>query len=144
MRRLSPSTQSALTLLASALVATGSMLPWLRVDPAHAGPVIAIWLPGMDSGLDLWGLVLVPAVLTLGVLHGFSSRQISDLATLVVGGLSVGLVALYWQSSVTGHFVPAIGWYVALVGSLLLLVVGVQRVWSRFGHLLQSADQRPA
>lgn len=132
MRRLSPSTQSVITLVASTLVATGSTLPWLRADPAHDGPVISIWLPGMDAGLDLWGLVLVPAVLALGVLHGFSSRQISDLATLAVGGLSVGLVALYWQSVVGGHFVPDVGWYVALVGSLLLLTVGVQRVGSQF------------
>lgn len=144
MRRLSPSTQSALTLLASALVATGSMLPWLRVDPASEGSAVLVSLPGMVSGLELWGLVLVPTVLFLGALHGFSSRSAADLATLVVGGLSLLAVALYWQAHVGGPYVPAVGWFLALVGSLLLVAVGTERVWSRFGHLVRSTDRRPA
>ncbi|EJN61206.1 hypothetical protein [Halogranum rubrum] len=141
MRRLSPSTQSTLTLLASILVAAGSVLPWLRVNPAHTGPVINIYLAGMDSGLDLWGLVLVPAVLALGVLHAFDARPISDLTTLLVGCLSVGLVTLYWQSAVGGYFVPDVGWYVALAGSLLLLTVGVQRVWSHMYYEKSKSDE---
>ena len=144
MRRLSPSTRSAVTLLASTLVATGSMLPWLRLDPGHDGPVVLVHLPGMTSGLELWGLLFVPAVLGLGVLHGFSSRPTSDLATLVVGGVTLALLGLYWQNQCRGYYVPDVGWYAALVGGLLLTTVGVERVWSRFGHLLRSTDRRPA
>jgi hypothetical protein len=120
------------------------MLPWLRVDPAHDGPVVLVHLPGMASGLELWGLLFVPAVLGLGVLHGFGERLVSDLATLVVGGATLCLLGLYWQAQFQGYYVPDVGWYVALVGGLLLATVGVERVWSRFGHLVRSTDRRPA
>lgn len=124
MRRLSSATQSAVTLLGSTLVAAGSLLPWLRIDPGHDGPI-----------------VLVPAVLVLGVLHGLSSRPAADLATLAVGGLSLAALATYWQTHVSGYYVPATGWYLALLGGLLLSTVGVERLWSRFGHVVVDSDE---
>ncbi|SEO83339.1 hypothetical protein SAMN04487948_105383 [Halogranum amylolyticum] len=134
MSRLPSTTRSAITLLASALVATGSLSPWL------ASNSWLVALPGLQTGLDTWGALLLPAVLVVGALHGFASRVVSETATLVVGVLSLVAVAVYWQNAAVGGYVPAVGWYLTAVGGLLLVGVGVERFWSRFGYRLSGTD----
>lgn len=139
MRGLSSSTQTAVTLVGSTLVAAGAMFPWLA---SAAGDQMAV--PGLAIGLDTWGSVLLLAVLVLGVLHGFSSRFVTDLATLFVGVLSLVAVVVYWQNSVADGYVPAVGWYLTLAGALVLVVGGLERVWSRFGRRVRPTEQPPA
>ena len=48
------------------LVGVGLYLPWVRVKPTHDGPVITIWLLGMETGLTTTdAVVLVPAFVVL-------------------------------------------------------------------------------
>ncbi|SDM79143.1 hypothetical protein SAMN04487949_2606 [Halogranum gelatinilyticum] len=134
MRSLSPSTQRTVVLLGSTLVAAGAVFPWLSSN----GWLVA--LPGLESGLGTWGLVLLPAALFLGVLHGFSSRFVTDTATLAVGVLSLVAVVVYWQNTIGNGYVPAVGWYLTLTGALVLVAGGVERVWSRFGRQRLDTD----
>lgn len=106
-------------LFPSLVVVAGVLMPWVQVDPNHEGPVIAIYYPGMGSGLELpHGIALLLAVVGLS-LAGRRSRR-GELVVGVGGALAVGWFVQGWQ----GAFVPAPGAWVTLVGCLLLAGVG--------------------
>jgi hypothetical protein len=50
------------------------------------------------------------------------------------------LLTLYWQRYVYDYYVPAVGWYLTLAGALVLVVGGLERVWSRFGRRQVETD----
>jgi hypothetical protein len=134
MLRLSSSTQTVVTLLASTLVAAGALFPWLTSNGWLVAPA------GLRTGLDTWGVLLLPSVLVLGALHGSTSRFVSDIVTLFVGVLSLVAVTIYWQNMVGDGYVAAVGWYLTAVGGFLLVSVGVERLWSRFGSRILGTD----
>ncbi|KAB1193851.1 hypothetical protein GJR96_10545 [Haloferax sp. MBLA0076] len=115
-----------LPLFPSFVVVAGVLMPWVQVDPNHEGPVIAIYYPGMGSGLELpHGVALLVAVGGLSVLS-LAGRRLrrAELVVGVGGAVAVGWFILSWQ----GAFVPAPGAWVTLVGCLLLAAVGAGRI----------------
>ena len=105
----------------AALVA-GAVLPWISPNPFHDGPVFLVYLPGMRSGLELWGLVTLP----LTVLAAFVLLWSGPRTTLTLTGVAIVSAALALTNlttyGFTGMFVPGPGVYLTLTGGVLLLV----------------------
>ncbi|MFC4449871.1 hypothetical protein [Halorussus aquaticus] len=118
--RLSP--PEAASFVGLGLLAVGSYLPWVRTNAA--GPVPAVYLPGMNTGLDLWGLVIVPLAVAAVALLWRPSRRASRVATAAAGGVAC-LLALVELSAYprldASPFAPAVGVYVTLAGGVVAL-----------------------
>ena len=110
------------------LVVVGTMLPWITVNPRHDGPVPAIYLPGMGSGAEAVGIVIIPAVIGLAVVLALrASRRTAGLS--IAGGLFVFLVVGLHVMSYAGFhwtFVPGIGVPVTLLGGGMLVMIGAK------------------
>lgn len=108
----------------------GAYLPWLRTNPSIDGPVPQVLIMGMESGirgfdyllLVIVGVVLLPSFLT-------QRKRLQAVSTLG-GGVSSLLVCghyVFGFDSLVGFnatFVPSVGWYLALLGGVLLTVNG--------------------
>lgn len=122
---------SALAGVGSFVVALGCYLPWLSVNPRlpPEGPIPTILLPGMESGISGVDYVLLAlaGLVLLAHLNQTREPRRSGL-TLVTGVFTVLACAGYLFISPSvgfiSTFVPAIGWYVTLVGASILSVVG--------------------
>ncbi|AHZ23768.1 hypothetical protein E6P09_13145 [Haloferax mediterranei ATCC 33500] len=127
---MSPSVPERIAPVAPSLVVVaGVLLPWVRVSPAHEGPVISIYHSGMGSGLELpHGLVLVPTVLLLSALSlaGYRYRR-GELVVGAVGALAVGWFIQSWQ----GTFIAGPGTWVTLAGCLFLTAVAAIGLYRR-------------
>ena len=121
----------ALSIVGLAVVAIGSVLPWVRPNPTLVGrrdEIPAILLPQMNAGLEPYALlVLVPAgVAAIGC--AVAGRRAPAVALLA--GTTTGLVPLWYLFSRSligfdGTFVPALGWYATVCGGVLLVLAGV-------------------
>lgn len=126
---------TVVSLLSSLVVVVGAFLPWVKVGP-DAGPAIpAIYIAGMDSGMEVWGQVVVPAVLlsATAILY-FDYGKNTALLTLLVGGLTVAasLNYVFVYSGYLGTFVPAVGVYLTLTGGIGLVLGGGIRLFSNY------------
>ena len=120
-------------LLASAVIAVivGAYLPWLRTNPnlpPDAG-IPSIYISGMGAGFAGFDVVLLSLVGLILVLRATGTRKLfQTVLTLLTGIGTVGFCVLYLtESSLTGFsatFVPALGWFLALLGGVLLVVAG--------------------
>lgn len=125
MERIAHGRHDLATLAGLALIAVGSWLPWIRTDPT--GPVPAVYIGGMDSGLETWGALLLPlAVLAALVVLARPDWRARFLLAAGVGGFGVA-IAFYQLLSyppLTGAFRAGVGVYVVAVGSVLALAAG--------------------
>lgn len=115
------------------LLVFGSYLPWICVN--SSGFVPLIWLPGMDSGLDLWGLIILPLAVIAGVVIVWQpNRQEAPYFVFLVGTLA-GVITVAELSSYpslnASPFAPAIGVFLTLIGSCIVVVASGLQVYSK-------------
>ncbi|WP_276300317.1 hypothetical protein [Halorussus lipolyticus] len=122
-------------------VAVGTWLPWLMVRPGYQGPVPAIHLAGMETGiagLD-WLALTAAAVALLGVLPvelmpvsvPLLGGARAAVVTTVAGGFVAVLTVYYLLSSgFLGTFVPAAGFYLTALGGVHLSMGGALRLYA--------------
>lgn len=139
-RRARPNgVELALTVGGVLLVVAGLYLPWVQVNPAHEGPVYAIYLAGME-----WGFqdVDLAAAVGIALLTGVGTHVRRPLGHAAVTGAGVIAIALPiwhahevlggWGPVLAGAssdpmFVSASGAFVTAVGGLVLVLAGVGR-----------------
>lgn len=116
-------------------VSIGTYLPWLRTNPnlPPDAEMPTILLPGMNAGFEAFDFALLGSVGLVLFLRGVSSRKrLRSLATLLTGAGTVLLCASYLsRSSLAGFdatFVPALGWYLTVLGGVLLSIAGGLRL----------------
>lgn len=125
----------ALSIGALLALAIGISLRWVRVNPALPpdAAIPSIYLPGMAPGFDGFDFfILVPGALLLVLIVSDSWRRVRRLlgvivglvALLVAGLIADGLLVGDGWVSFGGTFVPALGWYVTVLGGVVLLVSG--------------------
>ena len=112
-------------------ISIGAYLPWLKTNPSLPpdAQVPQILFLGMNAGLEGLDFVLLGSVGLALVLHGISSRkQLQTVFTLLAGVGAIVLCALYLSGSslagFTAIFVPALGWYLTVLGGVLLIIAG--------------------
>ena len=122
-------------------VSVGTYLPWLETNPnlPPDAEIPTILLSGMNTGFEAFDFALLGLVGVV-LLSRVSSRQrLQSIVTLLTGLGTVLFCAFYLSgSSLTGFnavFVPAFGWYLTVLGGILLSVAG--------GRQLPSMIQRP-
>ena len=131
-RTLRDSVQSVGGAIALAL---GAYLPWLRTNPAlpHDAEIPTILLPGMRAGIDGFDFALLGGagiVLALRLVGTEQRRQSLFECVTGVGSLFLCVRHLFFYAGVGGDatFVPALGWYVTVLGGVLLAVSGGVRL----------------
>ena len=112
-------------------ISIGAYLPWLKTNPSlpSDAQVPQILLPGMNAGLEGLDFALLGLVGLALVLRGASSRKrLQTVFTLLAGVGPVVLCALCLSGSslagFTATFVPALGWYLTVLGGVLLTIAG--------------------
>ncbi|MDG5777424.1 hypothetical protein VB773_21765 [Haloarculaceae archaeon H-GB2-1] len=112
-------------------VSAGVYFPWLKTNPnlPSDADIPAIYYFGMNAGLEAFDYTLLSLVGLILVLHAVSSRKLLQSGfTLLTGVGTVVSCALYLAGpSLTGFtatFVPSLGWYLTVLGGVLLTVAG--------------------
>jgi hypothetical protein len=97
----------SLTLIAAAIVAAGSFLPWVQV--------LGISVSGIqgDGVLTLIGATLATAL-------AFIARRWASISVIVLGALCLGVVLNDWTNF------AGIGIFVTLAGSVTLIIAGAR------------------
>ena len=118
-------------------VAVGTYLPWIQPNPNLASgaeiPMISYY--GMNAGFEGFDFALLGAVALLTFLSGVGFQpSVSTVMTLVVG-IGITVFSGYYMSGYglvgfSATFVPALGWYLTLLGGVLLSVAGGVQVIS--------------
>ena len=122
-------------------VAVGAWLPWLMVRPGYQGPVPAIHLAGMDTGLAGldWLALAAAAIALLGVLPvelmpvsiPLLGGSRAAIVTTIAGGFIAALTVYYLLSSgFLGVFVPASGFYLTALGGVHISMGGALRLYA--------------
>ena len=122
-------------------VAVGAWLPWLMVRPGYQGPVPAIHLAGMDTGLAGldWLALAAAAIALLGVLPvelmpvsiPLLGGSRAAVVTTIAGGFIAALTVYYLLSSgFLGVFVPASGFYLTALGGVHISMGGALRLYA--------------
>ena len=112
------------SLIGLGLLILGSYLPWIRIN--SSGFVPLVWFPGMDSGLDLWGLFILPLAVIAGVVILWKpNQQVAPYVAVFVGTVA-GVITVAELSSYpsldASPFAPAIGVFLTLLGSCIVVV----------------------
>ena len=112
-------------------ISIGAYLPWLKTNPSlpSDAQVPQILLPGMNTGLEGLDFALLGLVGLSLVLRGISLRKrLQTVFTLLAGVGPVALCALCLSGSslagFTATFVPMLGWYLTVLGGVLLIIAG--------------------
>lgn len=112
-------------------VSVGAFLPWLKINPnlPPDAEIPSIYYPGMNAGFEAFDFALLGLVGLVLALRAVSSRKrLQTIFTLLTGVGIVAFCALDLSgSSLTGFaatFVPALGWYLTVLGGVLLTVAG--------------------
>lgn len=84
-----------------------------------------VYNPGMGSGLELWGLIVLPlALLATAMVVLKAESPISEGIAYLTGALSCVIAVNYvfqYLPLDSGPFTPATGVYVTLVGGIIVL-----------------------
>jgi len=124
-------------LLALAAITMGAYLPWVRPNPG-LDQIPSIGFPGQNAGIGIFSLLLLlGVVLVLLVLFRGDDSRFQSLTEIVVGIGAIALLLYYlYSNSFVGfdaEFVPTYGWYVMLIGAIVLICVGsVQLAYPKF------------
>lgn len=122
------------TLLGCLSVVGGAWLRWVVLDPDHTGPVIAIYVPGMETGFELHDALLL-GVTVVGVggslVLARARRERLAGATTAATGVALCLLTLGLARSLVppgdptlDSFVVGPGTYVTVLGGVLLTLAG--------------------
>lgn len=111
-------------------VSVGTYLPWSKTDPnlPPDAEIPMILFPGMNTGFDAFDFVLLGS-LGLVLLSRVGSRKRLQSVTTLLSGVGIVLFCAFYlsSSSLTGFnavFVPALGWYLTVLGGILFSVAG--------------------
>ena len=112
-------------------VSVGASLPWLKINPnlPPDAEIPAVYYSRMTTGFETFDFALIGlAGLVLGFRAVSSRKRLQSVFTVLTGAGMVLFCVLYLPgSSLTGFgatFVPALGWYLTVLGGVLLAVVG--------------------
>lgn len=111
----------ALILIGFGLIVLGVVLPWVKKDLP-----VQVYIVGMESGLERMGGQQIVALAGLGVLVfgvqvvRLNWQRVLNLTLLLIGGL-IGVITVV-SSPLTGSWIPAVGVYFTLIGSLLVVI----------------------
>ncbi len=119
-------TERVLAAIGSGMIALGTVLEWIVVNPFHDGAVPMIYLQGMSSGTETVGIVLLPAAIAVLVAVALRPERWASALSVGVGVLAVPIVVVHVASYAEFHwtFVPGPGVAMVLAGGSLLAVVG--------------------
>jgi len=116
-------------------VSAGAYPPWLKTNPKLTpdAEIPAIYILGMNAGFEAFDFALLGFVALVLVFRVSSRKGLQSVVTLLTGVGTVLFCGLYLSGSLTGFtatFVPALGWYLTVLGGVLLTVVGgFQSAW---------------
>ncbi|UPV98930.1 hypothetical protein M0R88_10345 [Halorussus gelatinilyticus] len=126
-------------------VAVGAYLPWLRINPnlPPDAEVPTINYTGMGAGFEGFDFVLLGAVGLVLLLHSSSFWT----PIRIVTGVGVAVFPVYYLSYSTlfrfsATFVPALGWYLTVLGGTLLSHGGGRQLPSLIHRLKATATLR--
>lgn len=112
-------------------VSVGACLPWLKTNPnlPSDAEIPTVYYSGINAGFDGFDFALLGLVgLVLGFRAVSSRKRLQSVFTVLTGVGMVLFCVLYLSGSsltgVTATFVPALGWYLTVLGGVLLTVVG--------------------
>lgn len=112
-------------------ISAGAYLPWLKTNPNHLpdAEIPMVYNSGMNAGFEAFDFALLSLVGLVLVLRAISLwKQLQSVFTLLTGVVTVLFCALYLSDSslhgFTATFVPALGWYLTVLGGSLLTVIG--------------------
>ena len=111
-------------------VSVGTYLPWLKINPnlPPDAEIPTLLLPGMNAGFEAFDFALLGLVGFVLLSRVSSRKRLQSIVTLLTGVGTVLYCAFYLSgSSLTGFtaiFVPALGWYLTVLGGILLSVTG--------------------
>lgn len=123
------------TLLGAGLLVLGTYLPWAYRAGAGITTTSFDAVENFDRGIEIATLsydVVVVGAATLAVIAvGFTTRpHLRGVLSGVAGGLAVGVSVEFLVTStvdLTGVWVPDLGWYLTVVGGVVLLVHGANQ-----------------
>lgn len=128
-------------------IAVGVYLPWVQTNQnlSPTAQVPTILLDGMIPGVAGVDIILLGAAGLLPILHLANVGEKSRLVLTLLSGVGTVLWCLYhlFTSSIPGFdatigfnatFVPAEGWYLTVLGGLLLTVAGVFQLSNGLGR----------
>ncbi|MFC6824781.1 hypothetical protein [Halopelagius fulvigenes] len=126
-------------LVGTTLVAVGAYLRWLGTNPALPpdAEIPTVHYPGMGTGIESWDFVVLGATsLALFALAFRPRTRLQSAITFLSGGTAMFLCAFYLRtfSPLVGFdatFVPAVGWYLTVLGGILLTGTGGLRLRNR-------------
>ncbi|MEA5389284.1 hypothetical protein VB779_21235 [Haloarculaceae archaeon H-GB11] len=112
-------------------VAVGTYLPWLRTNPNLPPDVEipTIYYTGMSAGFEGFDFALLGAVGLVILLHTVDFQTPTPIVVTLVVGVGTAVFPMYYLSSSTmigfsATFVPALGWYLTILGGVLFSVAG--------------------
>lgn len=128
-------------------IAVGVYLPWVQTNQnlPQTAQVPTILLDGMIPGIDGIDFILLGAAGLVPVLYLANVGEKPRSALTLLSGVGTTLLCLYhlFTSSISGFdatigfnatFVPAEGWYLTVLGGLLLTVAGVFQLSNGLGR----------
>jgi len=101
-------------------------LPWVRANPTYEWN-LAVGLPGMDSGMETYGLItLILGLITiLGLLVDLKWISNSSFRALV-GAVAVVTSVFFYigEYGLLGMYIADVGVYLTFIGGVILLLGG--------------------
>ncbi|WP_435101466.1 hypothetical protein [Halarchaeum sp. P4] len=124
-------------------IPVGTSLPWVRLNPTLPpdAEIPTLRLAGASPGIEAFDVALLGLV-ALVLLVGAGTRpRLRFVVTVAAGVGTVSLCAFFLSTSslvgFTATFVPALGWYLTVLGGALFAVTGGR-------HLLSMLRSRTA
>ncbi|MDL0120491.1 hypothetical protein PNQ29_12250 [Halobacterium salinarum] len=111
-------------------VSVGAYLPWLKINPTLPldAEIPTILVTGMKAGFESFDFALLGLVGLVLLSRVGSRKRLQTAITLLTGvGIALFCASYLSGSSLAGFdstFVPALGWYLTVLGGVLLTVVG--------------------
>jgi len=105
----------------------GAYLPWIRANPTYEW-ILLVGLPGMDSGMETYGLItlILGFIAILGLLTDLRLIS-SNLFRAFVGAVAIIISASFYirEYGFRGMFIADIGVYLTFISGALLLFAGL-------------------
>ncbi|WP_434530103.1 hypothetical protein ACODNH_02305 (plasmid) [Haloarcula sp. NS06] len=111
-------------------ISVGAYLPWLKINPdlSPDAEIPTILIPGMNAGFEAFDFALLGLVGLVLLSRAGSRKRLQTAITLLTGvGVVLFCASYISDASLVGFdstFVPALGWYLTVLGGVLLSVAG--------------------
>lgn len=112
-------------------VAVGTYLPWLKMNPnlPPEAEIPTVYYTGMRAGFEGFDFALLGAIGLVVLFRAVGFRTPIRTAVTLVAGVGTAVFPVYYLSHSTligfsATFVPALGWYLTVLGGVLFSVAG--------------------